>query len=148
MIDNKPKFNTPFTMGLTIGDIQTKLVCTPYGDIKDPQHLMDTLGVLPYWAALAITDILNSADPLTVDNIRANMEESYGLGAWKCSGEVKSGGVYTYPKDPDLHPLATIATPAGNIFFYPYAMVGFVPNREGLELGGLDFSAAYVVRMD
>lgn len=89
------------------------------------------LGILPYWVARV-------ADG---DNLIKGLEEQYGFGSLYSmeGGHITIDGVYKYPEDPDLYPVALIERRDEIVYFYKYGIIAIVYN---------DGRKTFVTRMD
>ena len=89
-------------------------------------NLMDMLGILPLWLIEGLKND-ESAQHAIVSRYDFGNPEMKG-------GVINEAGVYQYPQDEPLHPIATVTTQHTTVLFYPYAMVGFVDNKSGGSL--------------
>lgn len=102
-------------------------------DYDAPQeHLVESLGVLPYWVTEAVL--------FQEDNIEEYLERRYGYPLHKFNGTVADDGTYSseYEEDPDMPYVGKMQTHKGTVYFYPYAMVA-IPANDGTH---------FVTRMD
>jgi hypothetical protein len=98
--------------------------------------LVLAMGALPNWVAQGLHDGCSDIDALV-----GSLEKSYGFGSLHKfdGGEVSSTGVYQYPEDPPMQPLAVMKTEDLTVWFWQYAMLGIVDNNSG---------DTFVTRMD
>ena len=98
-----------------------------------PQKMIGALGILPQWAAQAYDFDNNFKDALI---------HNYGCfyGGAMEGGTVDSEGVYSYPEDPDLYPLAVMTAPytTDKVFFYEYSMVGVLTEAGNFWMSRFD----------
>ena len=102
---------------------------TGYFNDVPKDRIIEALGILVPWAM---------RDP--DEPVREVFDKMYSFGLFEMTGgEIDDKGVYRYPEDPDLHPLAVLKRMNGEtVYFYQYAMVGVVqPNGD-----------TFVTRMD
>lgn len=86
-----------------------------------PTRLVESLGILPMW--------IDSDDERTA---RQQFEAKYEFGVHEMrGGTIDENGVYQYPEDPPLYPLATMQHLDDIIHFYQYAIVGIVNQTTG-----------------
>ena len=90
---------------------------------KAPSDLLNALGYLPHWAALALQD--------SPEDVLGAMREDYGMPAPAMDGgTLSSRGVYFYPEDPPLYPIAVMYAGATVVLFYEYAMFAVVTKAQ------------------
>lgn len=82
----------------------------------------EVLGLIPYILSEAVG---NAED---INDFIPTVEAAYGYGLYQIDEATVTDGVYSYPEDPDLHPLASYKIPKFNItiYQYPYGFVAFV----------------------
>ncbi len=83
--------------------------------------LLEALGLLPIW----LSEINDS------ENIMQEMRKKYQYGAFDMGGEVTEAGLYRYPQDPDLYPIATVNIKNKTALFYQYGMFSVLDNDTG-----------------
>ena len=67
---------------------------------------------------------LSETDPAT---LRTQMTEGYGMPVSEIDGgTVSAAGVYRFPGDPDLYPMALLARDEEQVYIYAYGIVAFV----------------------
>lgn len=80
------------------------------------EYIMEMMGMIPTFIHTAVSDPDSS--------LADGMMEAYGFGGPPMKGStVSPEGVYSYPEDPDLFPLAVITTERGQVFIYHYGIV-------------------------
>ena len=88
---------------------------------KNPEWVIEYMGILPQWAAESLT---------TGKTFKEGLISGYGQFYFgEMSGGVLSeDGEYNYPKDPTLYPLGMMVHPetGEKVFFYEYSMVGTI----------------------
>ena len=90
--------------------------------------LINVTGILMAWA----WDAVQTDDAITV------MQDFYQFSCTEMKGgRVSEDGTYTYPRDPALHPVASITSDTAEVFVYEYAIVAI---RQGEK--------TFVTRMD
>jgi len=85
-----------------------------------PVDLVEACGIIPDFFCTACCEA--SREKLTLLAIADKMDELYGCGGfaqYPLKGELGDFGVYSYPDDPDLHPLARFSF-QGRFFLYVY----------------------------
>lgn len=99
-------------------------VNTAHYDNLPQEHLVESLGVLPYW--------VRESHILGVDCMKSYLNDRYGYGLYEYKGKVKEDGTYQseFEEDEDLHFIARMRTQLGMVYFYPYAMVA-IPTDDG-----------------
>jgi len=101
-------------------------------DYDAPQeHLVESLGVLPYWVTEAVL--------FQEDNLEEYLEKRYGYPLHKFNGSVADDGTYSseYEDDPDMPYVGKMQTHKGTVYFYPYAMVA-IPTDDGYTVTRMD----------
>lgn len=99
--------------------------------------VINMCGFLPGW-------FLNATEqnPDSTEGLAALLAEQYGFG-WPVMPEgstITETGVYTYPDDPPLHPLAAFRAPGGALMLvYPYGITAVrVSNSAPWSIARLD----------
>ena len=114
----KPQLLTGAPIHATLNDMQITIDPTGYFIGAIAGRIIETIGVLPFW----LSEGLEEGE--TAEHALLSRYE-YANGAMT-GGTIDKEGVYTYPSDPDLYPLAKVVTETGTIYFYEYAMVSIV----------------------
>ena len=88
-----------------------------------PEHLMESLGVLPHW--VTEFNLLNG------DDLKKYLDGRYGFGLYEFGGEVTDDGTYVSPheEDKDLPFVGRMKTAQGMVYVYPYAIVFIVLSK-------------------
>jgi hypothetical protein len=87
----------------------------------DPADILNRLGFIPSFIADAIEEY-----GATSETLEKTVLEIYGYNPSPMTGGAFTpNGVYQYPDDPDLYPLAIIMASSLVIYMYPYGMVAF-----------------------
>ena len=99
----------------------------------NPHRLIASLGILPNWAGQAY-DFDNSFKDALIHNYGC----FYG-GAME-GGTVDSDGIYSYPEDPELYPVAVMTAEytTDKVFFYEYSMVGVLTEAGNFWISRFD----------
>lgn len=101
-----------------------------YGEHNvNPEYLVPMLGLLPQFLA--------ESDP--ADDAREAFDKAYGFGLYEMTGGNvdKNSGIFTYPEDPDMYPIAECIRGDEIIYFYESAIVAIVSK-----------TSTFVTRMD
>lgn len=86
---------------------------------------MDTLGLIPFWVFE-----WNNVDDADM-TLKDYLDKRYGYGLYEMDkSTISSKGVYSYPDDPDLYPIAKMDTRAGVFYQYDYGIVA-IPTEDG-----------------
>ena len=82
----------------------------------------EVLGLVPQIIANAVSASKE------LNDFMPNIEKFYGFPTYEMQGTVDSDGVYHYPGDPDLQPLAKFIIPSLDLvgYQYDYGIVAFV----------------------
>jgi len=100
----------------------------------DPEYILECLGYIPSFILTALEEPKST--------FSQDIMEVYGFGgAPMTGGEIQQDGVYTYPKDPDLYPLAILETERGDVICYRYGITAIIEKGES-------YDSATVYRMD
>jgi len=81
----------------------------------DPNRLLGSLGIIPNFITNDTKDVIQEA----LNRYQFGGPEMKG-------GEVDKDGVYLYPQDPPLYPLASCMAGGKRIYIYQYGMISFV----------------------
>jgi hypothetical protein len=113
----------PHYLMFGIGTHKRTIVIDPLGQFKGVKvgALLDALGILPMW----LSEINDN------ENIMQEMKNRYQYGTNEMGGEVTPAGVYRYPDDPDLFPIATVTIKDKTAIFYEYSMFSVLDNNTG-----------------
>jgi hypothetical protein len=85
--------------------------------------LMEHMGFIPKF----IMQALDRPDT----SLAQGMLDAYGFGSPPMTGGVvKEDGVYSYPEDPDLHPLVKLVTERGTVYVYQYGIVSILETNK------------------
>ena len=89
-----------------------------------PEHLVESLGVLPHW--------VRESHILGADCMKSYLKDRYGYGLYEYGGKVMTDGTYVseFEEDKDMPFVARMRTQLGMVYFYPYAMVA-IPTDDG-----------------
>jgi len=82
---------------------------------ENPNYLLQCLGIIPNFITNDTEDVIKEA----------LLRYQFGGPEMK-GGDVDKNGVYSYPGDPLLHPLASCMAGGKYIYVYQYAIVSFV----------------------
>jgi len=101
----------------------------PTGHFNDDQsYLMEMIGILPHW--LAVGDKSLPAKEI--------FDAAYDFGLFSITGgKIDDNGIFSYPEDPPLYPIAKVIRGKEIIYFYESAIVAIVSKDE-----------TFVTRMD
>lgn len=93
---------------------------------------VEVLGLIP--------SFINDSD-VVGKGFREALGEQYGFGLYETTGgSISDEGVYSYPEDPDLQPLALYESPTEKCYQYDYAIIAIV-SKDGS-------TPTFVTRMD
>jgi len=101
--------------------------------------LIEYCGLIPDFFCVAVMD----ADPMTLDEIAAHMDECYQFGGFShpFGGDLTIEGVYQseHAEDPDLHPIARFSFDRFQCFVYQYGLCAIRDASTGeLKIGRFD----------
>jgi hypothetical protein len=101
-----------------------------YTHVPD-EILGDMVGTLPSWAG--------NPEFMHLD-LHEAMEAQYGFGPLRHfdGSSIAEDGLYSYPEDPDMHPIFELHRKDEILYIYEYAIVAFVDKN----------GKAFVTRMD
>lgn len=100
----------------------TEFFIDPLGHFKgvDPQRLVEALGLLPGFIA--------GSDP--EDDAKTAFDKAYCCGLFEMSGGTVTGkGIYQFPEDPDMYPIAQLLRGDETVYFYQSAIVAICDNN-------------------
>ena len=107
----------------------------PTGHFKnaDPAIIKDACGVLPMWAAAAL-----SKEDLSAAQVYDTMVSMYPFYMGPMEGAtISPEGVWEYPEDPPLYPLSKQSRGGVSVYIYQYSLVAVTDGEE-----------TYMTRMD
>ena len=84
----------------------------------DPHVMMNMLGLVQYWI-----------DLYDERSFKQQVEDAYGFGSlhrFSDTGKVDANGIYRYPGDPELYPIAIWRREGETAYMYEYAIMAFV----------------------
>jgi len=99
-----------------------------------PNDLVEACGIIPDFFCTACLEAQH-VDPqkLTILDIADKMDELYGCGGfaqYPLKGTLGANGVYSYPDDPDLHPLARFSFEDRFVLYvYQYGICAVVDEK-------------------
>jgi hypothetical protein len=122
---------------MTEKNIQASMYLDPTGFHRvqgaNPERIVGALGILPQWASEAFEHD---------DSFKQAMITNYGnlYGGEMTGGAMDMAGVYNYPEDPPLHPLAVMTADytTDKIFFYEYSMVAVLTENGNFWMARFD----------
>lgn len=96
------------------------------------ENIIRALGILPQWAAEAMQEGAEGGfkDAL-INNYPFYMGDMTG-------GTMTEEGIYSYPNDPDLAPLASMAGDGETCFFYEHAIVAVRTDKGNVWMSRFD----------
>lgn len=130
------EMNKPTTTGFVCNDVtwilmeESKKECERFG-LNWPMGVSELIGIIPnfFHGTQAVQDF---------ENWKQDVTNAYGFPANHLGGKVSEDGVYSYPEDPDLLPLAkAVLSPYKTVYIYSHAIVTMKHDNE-----------VYTVRMD
>ena len=87
----------------------------------DDEWFMEQVGYIPAFLQAALSDTTQPLGPA--------LNEAYQHGGGPMTGGTyEEGGVYNYPEDPPLYPLAAIECARGTVYVYLYGIVSIHEN--------------------
>jgi len=98
---------------------------------SNPQSLIMSLGVLPFWVMEGVAQGESAKDALI------NRYQYYS--GPMTHGEIKPNGIYQYPGDEPLPPVGALHLENETVYFYQYAIVAVVNVETGEQ---------WITRMD
>jgi hypothetical protein len=91
-------------------------------------EIKDRVGILPLWAFETMT-LARDVEVITTQDITKSMTDLYGYGVYESvEAKIDDFGIYTYPEDPDMYPLAFMNFYGCDFLFYEHAMVAWKGN--------------------
>ena len=106
-----------------------KVAMDPTGHFRNrdvsKDKLLEAMGLIPYFAVAAAAQLPKTAEKALE---LMDLEYGFGMGAMTGAGTVDEDGVYEYPEDPPLYPMAAFRFPESDVtvYVYQYAMVAVV----------------------